>query len=535
MSQLLLVIVVVAAVALVATILSARMRKVPQSGNTTNVGQPDKANASLDATARDINAGRVSRNADGSPEANAARVANADRDANAARTADAAAETNGGAAATQQTRSERAAVTESPATTTPTFSPPEDPTSATMSFNASDLDFALMPTEDDVVDPATAVGAMYATAPARANPTATANGGSPAGAAPTAAASGSTGAPRTPANAGANTSAATRATSTPTQRAATLAGAAPEGPQALQPNEIFTKLFDLALGRARAPSAVTAGHQEVADATAAALEDAATQEKYAPRRPNMLPRVLSASNDDSFSRRDLAALIARDPSLVGNLLKIANSSFYRITPEPVESVDRAVVLLGTDGIRSLVTAALMQPIFRIGGADFPRFPDVAWEHTFRAANASVPYNFLVEKSDPAVAELLSLVMGLAGIVVFRVIIDQYTKHPRLRPDAGIVSSLLDVHSANVAKRIASSWELSEATIAGLDGQSTGVSKYPTPLGRSLYFGRLVGALAVLRINHVIDDATARKSIPVSTMPEAQLERMWTRLTPKLEN
>jgi len=305
-------------------------------------------------------------------------------------------------------------------------------------------------------------------------------------------------------------------------------------PRKLEPTDVFAKLFDLALGKARPASSVTVGHQEVMDATAAALQEAATQEKYAPRRPNMLPRVLSASNDDSFPRRDLAALIARDPSLVGNLLKIANSSFYRVTPEPVESVDRAVVLLGTDGIRSLVTAALMQPIFRIGGADFPRFPEIAWEHTFRAANASVPYNFLVEKSDPSAAELLSLVMGLAGIVVFRVSVDQYAKHPKLRPDAGIVSCLLDAHSATVARRIASSWELSEATIAGLDGQSTRVSKYPTPLGRSLYFGRLVGALAVLRINHIIDEATALASIPVTSMPEAELERMWSRLCPKPE-
>ncbi len=302
--------------------------------------------------------------------------------------------------------------------------------------------------------------------------------------------------------------------------------------QKLQASEVFAKLSDLALGKARPAAAVNPEHQAVAEATALALEDAATQQKYAPRRPNMLPKVLSASNDDSFSRRDLAALIARDPSLVGNLLKIANSSFYRVTPEPVESVDRAVVLLGTDGIRSLVTAALMQPIFRIGGADFPRFPDIAWEHTFRAANASVPYNFLVEKSDPAAAELLSLVMGLASIVVFRVVVDQYAKHPKLRPDAGMVSSLLDSHSATVARRIAASWDLSEATMSGLDGQSTATSKYPTALGRSIYYGRLVGALAVLRINHVIDDESAKASIPVSTMPELQLERMWTRLTAK---
>jgi len=302
------------------------------------------------------------------------------------------------------------------------------------------------------------------------------------------------------------------------------------GVQKLTASEVFAKLSDLALGKAR--PALNSEHQQVAEATALALEDAATQQKYAPRRPNMLPKVLSASNDDSFSRRDLAALIARDPSLVGNLLKIANSSFYRVTPEPVESVDRAVVLLGTDGIRSLVTAALMQPIFRIGGADFPRFPDVAWEHTFRAASASVPHHSFVEKSDPATAELLSLVMGLASIVVFRVTVDQYTRHPKLRPDAGLVSALLETHSAAVARRIASSWELSEATIAGLDHQSTARSKYPTALGRSIYYGRLVGALAVLRLNHVIDDESAKASIPETDMPEVQVERMWTRLTAK---
>ena len=244
----------------------------------------------------------------------------------------------------------------------------------------------------------------------------------------------------------------------------------------------------------------------------------------------MLPKVLSASNDDSFSRRDLAALIARDPSLVGNLLKIANSSFYRVTPEPVESVDRAVVLLGTDGIRSLVTAALMQPIFRIGGADFPRFPDIAWEHTFRAANASVPYHFLVEKSDPAAAELLSLVMGLASIVVFRVVVDQYAKHPKLRPDAGMVASLLDSHSATVARRIAASWELSEATMPAWTANRQPHPKYPTALGRSIYYGRLVGALAVLRINHVIDDDPPKRLSPSPPCPKLQLERMWTRLT-----
>src|ERR1700730_244408 len=331
------------------------------------------------------------------------------------------------------------------------------------------------------------------------------------------------------------------AVATPASAAATPAPAAapavasappPATPQSLQPPEIFAKLFDLALGKARPASTVTAGHIDVAAASATALQDTATQERYAPRRPNMLPRILNAANDDSFSRRELAALIARDPSLVGNLLKIANSSYYRVSSEPVESVDRAVVMLGTNGIRSLATAALMQPIFRIGGADFPRFPEIAWEHTFRSANAAVPYNFLIEKSDPYAAELLSLVMGLAEIVVFRVTMDQYAKYPRLRPDASVVAALLDTHSASVARLIGATWELSEQTLSGLDGQTVATTTYPTALGRSLYFGRVVGALAVLRINRVVDDETGKASIPVTDIPETQIDRMWTRLTSK---
>jgi hypothetical protein len=85
---------------------------------------------------------------------------------------------------------------------------------------------------------------------------------------------------------------AAAAPSTPITRAALVAGSTPpESPQVLQPAEIFTKLFDLALGKTRPASSVTAGHHDVAAATGAALKDAATQQRYSPRRPNMLRKI----------------------------------------------------------------------------------------------------------------------------------------------------------------------------------------------------------------------------------------------------
>ena len=107
---------------------------------------------------------------------------------------------------------------------------------------------------------------------------------------------------------------------------------------------------------------------------------------------------MRAVNDEDVSRRELVTIISRDPSLVGNLLKMANSPFYRVSAQAVESIDRAVVILGNDGIRSLIAAALSQPIFQIRGGDFPKFPLIAWEHTFRTASATVTHAAIVEKA-----------------------------------------------------------------------------------------------------------------------------------------
>jgi len=53
----------------------------------------------------------------------------------------------------------------------------------------------------------------------------------------------------------------------------------------------------------------------------------------------MLPQLLGALNDPDASGRDIAGIIARDPALAANLLKLANSTFYRSHAVPVESLD----------------------------------------------------------------------------------------------------------------------------------------------------------------------------------------------------
>ena len=305
--------------------------------------------------------------------------------------------------------------------------------------------------------------------------------------------------------------------------------------QLLDRTEIFRRLTELSLGVSELGHPLPE-HDQIVAAALAAISDAGTQRRYAPRRPHLLPQLMRAVNDEDVSRRELVAIIARDPSLVGSLLKMANSAFYRVTPKPIETIERAIVMLGSDGLRSLVTAALMQPIFEVSMAGgFPRFPDIVWEHAVLSAHAAIPHAAIVERADQFAAELLCLVTGLAEIVLFRAAMDHYATSSRQgQPAPLVMASLLSSQSAVIAWQIGASWELSEQMLAALEEQMV-TSEPTTPLGRSLRFGRCAGALAVLRTNSVIDDGTARLSLPEAGLSPAHLKCMWKRLLDKPED
>src|SRR5882724_602634 len=159
--------------------------------------------------------------------------------------------------------------------------------------------------------------------------------------------------------------------------------------QILDRTQIIWKLRELELGVSELGQPPPE-HDQIVAAALAAIGDAATQRRYSPRRPNLLPQLMRAINDEDVSRRELSAIIARDPALVGSLLKMANSAFYRVSSRQVETIERAIVLMGSDGLRSLVAAALMQPIFKVSSTGtFARFPEIVWEHAMRTAHAAI--------------------------------------------------------------------------------------------------------------------------------------------------
>lgn len=261
-----------------------------------------------------------------------------------------------------------------------------------------------------------------------------------------------------------------------------------------------------------------------------ALAAVGTEPRYTPRRPSLLPQLLEAVGDEDASLRALSRIISQDPALTGDLLRTANSALYRSSGNPIESIERAAAMLGTQGLRTLISAALVRPLASDeAGAAAGRFGEVIWEHSICSASAAEAWAARAQDSDPFTAHLLGLLHGLGDVAVFRVMRDVAARqHAAASP--ALVAHALATQGAVTARRIAASWGLSDRTQEALEAQSAAAPTLEvTPLARALRFGRLAGAVALLCRHQEMQEDQALPALAGAGFSGPQLERIWDRL------
>ncbi len=103
--------------------------------------------------------------------------------------------------------------------------------------------------------------------------------------------------------------------------------------------------------------------------------------------PAIVTKVMAVTANPESSANDLMQVILPDQTMCSTILKVANSAFFGI-PRGIQTIERAVVVLGYEEIRNIV----------IGKAIFSSFPRISkenrnalslfWEHAFTCGLAS---------------------------------------------------------------------------------------------------------------------------------------------------
>jgi HD-like signal output (HDOD) protein len=105
-----------------------------------------------------------------------------------------------------------------------------------------------------------------------------------------------------------------------------------------------------------------------------------------PSLPMIFTRIDEAVNNPRSSLADIGRVISEDSSLTARLLKIVNSAFYSF-PSKIETISRAVTVVGTQQLRDLALATSVMKLFQGIPPDLINM-EAFWKHSIACGVAA---------------------------------------------------------------------------------------------------------------------------------------------------
>ncbi|MBW7470943.1 HDOD domain-containing protein [Marinobacter sp. M216] len=248
-----------------------------------------------------------------------------------------------------------------------------------------------------------------------------------------------------------------------------------------------------------------------------------------PRQPLSLPTLMRALSDDTTDRQSLTDIILGDPALTDQLLQMANSPYFRHGDQTIDSVDQAVFLLGLDGIRNVVSAAVMRPMMAARNSQEALFAQRVWRWGLTCARAS-ELSARAQKADSSAHFMAGLLPALAYITIRRELHRICRARLKSDPTPALIRHSLVRHQWATSQLLANEWNLPPQFNALLLGAERPAPRQTqTPLND----GMIIGTREVLR--HANQRNLAEEDLPkVLQLAPEQINQLQHSLTAMLQ-
>ncbi len=125
--------------------------------------------------------------------------------------------------------------------------------------------------------------------------------------------------------------------------------------------------------------------------------------------------------DEDATIEDIESLIMEDPSLAGQILKVANSAFYKGLGE-INTIKHAILRLGSEQVATLAMVATQKQTYLSHDPVIKEYMDKLWVHSFASA---VGCRWLAQNSgyasDANVAFLAGLLHDIGKLVIIKIL------------------------------------------------------------------------------------------------------------------
>jgi HD-like signal output (HDOD) protein len=221
------------------------------------------------------------------------------------------------------------------------------------------------------------------------------------------------------------------------------------------------------------------------------------------RMPGLIPQLLQSLRSENFSGADIARKISSDVVLVAAVIQLANGARQH-GGQAISSVENAVMVIGQEGLRQLITTVAFKPIIDLNSGHYTRLlaPRI-WEQSERCAiaNRMLAPQLGVEPFD---AFLAGLVQN-AGLLVSLRMMDQAAGASKDLGSPMFCARLLR-DARQVSAGIAQEWNFPPAITQAIREQDTlRKDAVLSPAGRLLSLGDYLSKMKVLAEQGQIDD------------------------------
>lgn len=133
-----------------------------------------------------------------------------------------------------------------------------------------------------------------------------------------------------------------------------------------------------------------------------------------PSLPEVVMQVCRLVNDSHASAAQVNAIMVKDPAMAAKMLRMVNSVYYGL-PEPVNDLEKAILVLGFKTVRSIALSVSVLNAFQQQNANFNM--KSFWAHSAVSAGICRLIASKTKICDPELAFIIGLLKDLGKLVL----------------------------------------------------------------------------------------------------------------------
>lgn len=232
----------------------------------------------------------------------------------------------------------------------------------------------------------------------------------------------------------------------------------------LEPEQLEVKFYQAALGQLHLERNIEKANLQALAQLEKKLHDDRQLSQYAPRLPHVVPQLLRSLRDPNSSAAQQAEIIGQDPVVAASVLRVANSPLFNASRTPIDSFQRAIVALGSNGVRSILSTAVMQPIMQTSNKHYSEFGQHIWNH---ALSTAVCAQLLAPqlRQDPFQAYLAGLIHDIGASTIFIQLMNQAEQENTPNPD--LLYHAIQKYGSGISTKLAQMWDFDKSIVQAL--------------------------------------------------------------------